>query len=541
MIDRSRAARRQAWALEWSLCLGLTVLGACSGGPGPGSESGSNAPAILTALAGDGEITLSWTSVPGASSYNVYWAAAPGVTVATGNRVTGALSPTTHSGLTNGQTYSYLVTATVAGSESAPSPVAQTTPQIGASPYLPPWSNTLPSETITFEYDGGLTDVQNGAALKSVIYGLTPGQRLEIGTGTYSINSLTSINLVGTASAPIWIAAKPAETPVITRPNAGQNVLNVGSSGPARYLALQGLEITGGSAGLRLYDCEQVWIDRCHIHHIGEAALTANTRDTANLYITRNEIHDTAGTGEGMYLGANNSVYVMRDSIIAQNHVYDCGGSQGDGIEIKQGSFGNWVVENLVHDCNYPCILLYGTDGNPFNTVERNTCYNSNDNVIQVQGEALVRNNLIVNGGVGFGSHDHQGNVRDLTFIHNTVINSGRAVNVSDWSGRTGMTFANNAIYSENSQSVRFINGTTGVDFVGNVVYGPVIGPSTGFVTGAGLADFANLAWDATALDATPEPGCALISAGDMVWEVSNDLSGAARVLPLDAGCLDRP
>ncbi|MFT5052264.1 MAG: hypothetical protein ACI8QZ_003697 [Chlamydiales bacterium] len=539
--DRAPITGQAARLGRHGLCLALLALAACSGGPAGGPGESSSAPNSLTALAGDGEVTLSWHSVAGASSYTVYWAAAPGVTVASGHEVTGARSPTTHSGLTNGQTYSYLVTATVNGTESPGSSVAQSTPQVGASPYLPTWSNVAPAETLTFEHDGGLTDTQNGAALKAAITGLTPGQRLEIGTGTYSINSLTSINLIGTPSAPIWIAAKPAETPIITRPDAGQNALNVGSSGPARYLALQGLEITGGSAGVRLYDCQQVWIDRCHIHHTGDAGLTANTRDTANLHITRNEIDHTAGTGEGMYLGANNSVYVMRDSVIAQNHVHDCGGSQGDGIEIKQGSFGNWIVDNLVHDTNYPCILLYGTDGNAFNTVERNVCYNSNDNVIQVQGEALVRNNLIMNGGVGFGSHDHQGNVRDLTFVHNTVINSGRAVNLSDWSGRSGMTFANNAVYSQNSQSVRFANGSTGVEFVGNVVFGAVIGPASGFVLGAGLSDFANITWNATARDATPDASAALIAAGDIIWEVSNDLSGATRVLPLDSGCLDRP
>ena len=519
----------------------LGVLGAACSGVGGALDPGRPVPQGLVALPGDGEVVLTWQAVSGAASYTLYWSTTPGVTPATGTAIPDATSPYRHTGLTNGQSYSYVVTATVEGIEGPGSGEALGTPSLGASAYFPAWGSTTPTRILPFDHDGGLTDIQNGAALKTAIQNLVPGDRLEIGNGTYSINSLTSFNLAGTAGAPIWIAARAGHGPVITRPNADQNVVNVGSSGPARYLVLEGLEITGGSAGLRLYDCEDVWVDRCEIHHTGDAALTANTRNTARLYITRNHIHDTSGTGEGMYLGANNSAYVMRDSVIAQNHVHDCGGSQGDGIEIKQGSFGNWVVENLVHDTHYPCILLYGTDGNTFNIVERNVCYDSDDNVMQVQGEALVRNNLLIDGGVGFGSHDHQGNVVNLTFVHNTVVNSGRAVNVSDWSGRAGMTFANNVVFSQNSQSVRFANGHAGVEFVGNVVFGQVIGPSTGFVIGAGLADFEDLSWDASTRDATPTAGCAIIGAGDQVWEVPQDLTGADRNLPLEAGCIDRP
>jgi hypothetical protein len=93
---------------------------------------------------------------------------------------------------------------------------------------------------------------------------------------------------------------------------------------------------------------------------------------------------------------------VAHDCVIAQNHVYDTGGEQGDGIELKQGSWGNLIAENFVHDTHYPCILVYGTAGKPFNVVERNLCYGSGDAVLQVQGEAIVRNNVLANGATGF-------------------------------------------------------------------------------------------------------------------------------------------
>ena len=45
-----------------------------------------------------------------------------------------------------------------------------------------------------------------------------------------------------------------------------------------------------------------------------------------------------------------------------------------------------------------------------------------------LQGEAIVRNNLIMNGAlVAFWSSDHQGTTSDLTVVHNTIVNNGRA------------------------------------------------------------------------------------------------------------------
>ena len=113
-------------------------------------------------------------------------------------------------------------------------------------------------------------------------------------------------------------------------------------------------------------------------------------------------MHSTGGTGEGFYIGGNDGVPIASRCVLALNHVHDTGGFQGDGIEVKQGSWGNWIVENTVHDTPYPCILVYGTGGRARNVIERNVCWNSGDNVMQVQGEALVRNNALFDGAIAF-------------------------------------------------------------------------------------------------------------------------------------------
>ena len=72
----------------------------------------------------------------------------------------------------------------------------------------PPWANAQPASVIAFDYNAGLTSEQNGANLAAVIQSLQPGERLEIGSGTYTIDSLFDVTLQGTANAPVWIAAQ---------------------------------------------------------------------------------------------------------------------------------------------------------------------------------------------------------------------------------------------------------------------------------------------------------------------------------------------
>ncbi len=414
-------------------------------------------------------------------------------------------------------------------------------PLSASSPYDPAWASAAPSRVLTLSRDPSLSATQNGALLKAAIQALQPGDRLEIGPGTYSVASFFSIDLAGTAAQPIWIGARTDARPVITRPDNAQNTINVGSSGPARYLSIEGLEITGGDIALRLHDARHVRIDDCEIHHCAQNAVAANSHDTSYLTFTRNEIHHTAGYGEGLYLGANGSQFVTHHTVVARNHVHHTGGSQGDGIELKQGSWGNLIAENRVHNADYPCILVYGTDGNPPNVIERNVCYGSRDNVMQVQGEALVRNNLLVNGVVGFASSDHQGQTRDLVFVHNTIVNSGRATNLSSWNGRPGMVFANNVVYSKHAESIRFGSGSSGVVVSGNVVRGAVVGVNSGHVPGNGLSDFASVTWNGRRRNARPSAGSAILATGNPVWSEPIDITGAPRSGTLEAGCYDAP
>ncbi len=123
--------------LQTGLTNGITyyyvVTAVNANGESAPSSQVSATPSLATptgvgARAGNGSVTISWTSASGAISYNLYWSTSAGVTPANGTKITGATSPYVQTGLTNGTTYYYVVTAVYASGESAPSSQVSATP-----------------------------------------------------------------------------------------------------------------------------------------------------------------------------------------------------------------------------------------------------------------------------------------------------------------------------------------------------------------------------------------------------------------------------
>jgi parallel beta-helix repeat protein len=228
---------------------------------------------------------------------------------------------------------------------------------------------------------------------------------------------------------------------------------------------------------------------------------------------------------------------------VASNHVHHTGGPQGDGIELKQGSAGCRIEENTVHDTNYPGILAYGSDGGPRNVIEGNVVWAAATNPFQVQGEALVRNNLVFGGATpAFVSFDHQGSVRDLTVVHNTfVTTSAEAARLGNWSNRPGMVLANNALYSESGLALSFLNGASGVTIEGNVVHGGAYNDGGAHhQAGLGVTDFVALRFDGTLRDAHPSVTSRLVGAASTAQIAPSDASGAERSGERSAGAYER-
>jgi len=378
---------------------------------------------------------------------------------------------------------------------------------------------------------------------------LSPGDEVVLSEGFYLVTSRMSVGHRGTAENPIVIRAAAGANVRIHRPNELQNLMDIEG---AQYLTFRDLEFTGGSRGIRIknkggFSAKFITLENNIIHDTGDAAVTAN--DGGNLYegmvFRGNEIYNTSGTGEGYYLGCNNNGCQFFDGLIENNYIYDLDGpgvTQGDGIEIKDGSYNNIVRNNVIHDTRFPGILAYGTAGNGApNLFEGNVIWNTGEQGMQIAADAIVRNNIVITSGEeAFRSQTHQGATPgNLTIVNNTFVsNSGSdALRVAN-TATAPILIANNAIYSRSNRAIRLSN-LTNITLDSNVGSGSVSPsiPTSGFDASGNIAtDFSNLDWAGPGRDAFPAALSKLIAAGNLALQPVDDFNGTLRAGSIDVG-----
>ncbi len=159
----------------------------------------ANAPS-LGASGGNGQIVLSWSAMPNAVSYNLYWRNTAGVRPDLGTKIPGITGTTyTHTGLTNGKTYYYILEAVFSAGNSSPSQ------EISCS-LLNGWITKAPMLNIHHAFDV--------VSVNGIVYVL----------GGYTANSLVMDNVEAYEPATdIWTAKAPMPT---ANANFGVEVVN---------------------------------------------------------------------------------------------------------------------------------------------------------------------------------------------------------------------------------------------------------------------------------------------------------------------------
>lgn len=385
---------------------------------------------------------------------------------------------------------------------------------------------------------------------------LQPGDTLVLRGGTYSQRCRRRLTgLMGTPHQPIVITSAPGEKATLTRPGRpeqgyGENNLEIADSS---HLVIRGLELRGGATGIRFRGTNRhIVLEDNEIHDVANNAIAMNAGDTDHFVIASNHIHHTGrldrsvGTteGEGLYVGCHDGDCVASHHVIEDNYIHDLRGTSAggnDGIEIKLGSYGNAVRNNVIHNTDigtrYPCIFVYG-GGPARNVVEGNVMWRCGE-AIQVVADATVRNNIIADSDVGITSAPHirVKAVKDVTIVNNTLHGRGKCLYLR-WEHARNMVLANNAVYCPTPLDAIGLGESRAV-VRANVVQTP---RPEGLIDGirflaGGSAETAFC--DPAALDFWPWSGSLLIGRAAARFVPAADFNGSRRLAPYDVGAYE--
>ncbi len=357
--------------------------------------------------------------------------------------------------------------------------------------------------------------INPGDDFESAVANAVAGDEIIFHEGTYQTTGFWSVDLQGSVDQPIVVRSAEGEAVSIAG-IPSQNTIDIQGS----HYSFSGFEIIGGSHGVRVGTSLDATFEDLEIHDTGDVGLSCNRPDNSyeDITIRRTHIHHTAGTGECMYLGCNEGACVMFSSLIEFNWCHDTtNSSQGDGIELKTGSYDVVIRHNVIHDVKYPGITMYGTQGGAPNLVEGNLIWNAADNGIQTVGDVTVRNNLVFNAGNnGIQVKPSQGEVpSNVTIVHNTVvIDGGTCLRANDWPADNGNLIAGNALFCAGGTAVRLANAGGGT-WMNNGVIGALEGLAEGtFELGEATSELV----DPGAWHGYPTPDSSLIGAASEDW-----------------------
>lgn len=372
----------------------------------------------------------------------------------------------------------------------------------------------------------------------------------------YTQGCRRAITVNGSLLAPITIRAAEGEAPVLTRPDNSQNNIDIVNSS---YLIVRGLTFQGADVGVRFINGgHHITFEDNEIFNPGEQGITLNTpgNEYDSFVIRRNHIHHTGlnpdSNGEGMYVGCNNNACSVKNSIIEDNYIHDLRATKGggnDGIEVKVGSYGNVIRNNVIHATNlgtksFPCILVYGNGmdageiEDKINIVEGNVVWDCGE-AIQVVADAIIRNNIIYGSSdTGISSYPHVqvNQMRNVTIVNNTIVGHPECLYFR-WASASNMILANNAIYCPGTDAID-ARGLDSFTISSNYYEGQLVtdGSDIGLIPGGSILDAfvkpgANDYW--------PKPASPLVGTADTGFVPRLDFNQTPRTGSYDVGAYE--
>ena len=417
--------------------------------------------------------------------------------------------------------------------------------------YVRAWKKDVVRDSAGATHEIYPATVDSQEEFERIANSLEPGDELILHGGVYSQNARRSVTANGTADLPIVIRAAQGEKPLLTRPAENIDKHNNIEFIDCSYLIVRAIRFQGGSSGVRFIRGHHITFEDCEIFETGNNALTMNSGDCDAFVIRGNHIHHTGLStstrpeGEGMYIGCHDGSCRTTNTLIEGNYIHHLRSTSNggnDGIEIKVGSYGNIVRDNVIHDTNigrkYPGIFVYG-GGEGTNIVEGNVIWNAGEG-IQVVSDAVIRNNIVLNclvNGITAAPHIAVSQMRNVMIVNNTIVGHPKGVLIR-WSKAKNMNFSNNAVYCPGHIAID-ASGITNATFSSNYVEGRLRGlniDNSRFYQGSGISTAFT---EPNKKNYWPKAGSELICHANPDFVPKLDFNRNTRQSPFDVGAYE--
>jgi hypothetical protein len=353
-----------------------------------------------------------------------------------------------------------------------------------------------------------------------------PGDTVIVESGTYTSASggaVLSINISGTAAAPITYEAAPGATAIISVSSSNSAGINVDAS----YINVDGFQVQGDAQSLTLAQAESQGADNATTANGINIGYYEDPTIVSHVQV----LNDTVSYMPGGGIQAGYADYVtVKGNTVYGNANYSTYGESGISIYGSQNSdnstaIKNFILDNTVYD-NKELVPENGTgaitDGEGI-IIDDNS--NSQTNGVQYTGGTLVENNVVYdNGSEGI----QVGNSSNVDVLYNTTYENGQSgVNPYEIAAvySPNAVIENNIMYANTGARTEAVYDSPDATWNYNDLYNG----STSVTNGANTVTANPLFVNAAAGNFATTSGSPAIGAANSAYPAATDITGASR------------